>query len=261
MVSVRTMLVSALAGGLMLVSTGCGGPSREQRALAEKDAQLASFKQREAEYQQQNEEKDKLLSQSSQLNRDLGEQNKQLAERNAKAAMEANAKMDTLQAQIADLKNKLGSNNAGSDVTVSTHGKEPGAIVITVAGTTLFDSGKADLKESSHSTLSMVAQTIKAKYPNNAVRVEGHTDSTPIVRSKDKFEDNFELSYARAKSVFDHLTEKCGMPASRMYIAGYAANQPVIWPEKTAADRAKNRRVDIVILPLVKVEKNSLAAK
>lgn len=258
MVSIRTIAGLTVASGMLLASVGCGGPSREQRALAERDSQLADMKQREAEAKQREEDQKNQLSQASQVNQSLAAQNRELAERNAKATMETSAKMDTLAAQIADLEKKLGSKNSDSGMTIGS--RENGAIVITVAGTTLFESGKADLKESSHSTLSKVAATIKEKYPNNFIRVEGHTDSTPIVRSKDKFADNMELSYGRAKAVFDYLTAKCNMPGSKMYIAGYAANQPIAWPEKTAADRAKNRRVDIVILPMVKVEKNSLAS-
>lgn len=259
MVSMRSIGMTVLAGGAMLLSAGCGGPSRQDRALAEKDSQLAADRQEKAEMLQREEEKDKQLSQAGQVNTELAVQNKQLAEHTVKMQAENSAKMDSLAMQISDLEKKLGSKQAESGMTVGS--RENGAIVITVAGTTLFESGKADLKDSSHSTLTKVAQTIKEKYPNNFIRVEGHTDSQPVVRNKDKFADNMELSYARAKSVFDFLTAKCSMPASRMYIAGYAANQPIAFPEKTAADRAKNRRVDIVILPMVKVEKNSIASK
>ena len=45
-----------------------------------------------------------------------------------------------------------------------------------------------------------------------------------------------------------------------MYTAGYGDSQKVVNPEKTAADRAANRRVDIVILPNVKVDKQRLAS-
>lgn len=259
MVSIRSIGMTVLAGGAMLLSAGCGGPSRQERAMAEKDSQLAAARQDKAEMQQREEEYQKNLALAQDTNNKLGEQNKQLAEHTVKMQAENSAKMDSLASQISDLEKKLGSKQADSGMSVSS--RETGAIVITVAGTTLFESGKADLKDSSHSTLAKVAQTIKEKYPNNFIRVEGHTDSQPVVRNKDKFADNMELSYARAKSVFDYLTGKCSMPASKMYIAGYAANQPIQFPEKTAADRAKNRRVDIVILPMVKVEKNSLASK
>jgi len=124
----------------------------------------------------------------------------------------------------------------------------------------LFDSGRAELKPSCSETLLRIARTVKAQYPGHAIRIEGHTDSTPVVHNKDKYPDNMSLSQARAKAVFDHLVATCSMPATRMYCAGYGFSQPMVWPEKTPADRAKNRRVDIVILPQVKVERQALAA-
>jgi len=259
MVTVNWAAKTVLAGGVLMTAVGCGGPSRAERAMAEKDERIARqdkdldiSRNREGQLHGQ-------LETAQKTNQALADQNTELAEKNGKIALETSVKLDTLAAQIKDLEGKLGTKGS-SDMSVGQHSREAGAIVITVAGTTLFDSGIATLKESAFSTLKKVADTIKAQYPNNFVRVEGHTDSTPVVRNKDKFTDNMQLSQVRAKAVFDQLTEKCGMAASKMYTAGYAYNQPVVWPEKTAADRGKNRRVDIVILPMVKVEKNSLVS-
>ena len=259
MVTVNWAVKAVLTGGVLMTAAGCGGPSRAERAMAEKDERIARQDKDLAVERNHSSTAMQHATAAQQQNELLAKQNEDLIKKNGMATMEASAKIDTLAAQIKNLEGKLGSKGS-SDMSVGQSSKEPGAIVITVAGTTLFDSGSATLKESSFATLKKVADTIKTQYPNNFVRVEGHTDSTPVVRNKDKFSDNMQLSQARAKAVFDQLTEKCGMAANKMYTAGYAYNQPVVWPEKTAADRGKNRRVDIVILPMVKVEKNSLVS-
>lgn len=249
---------TCLAGGALLVGAGCGGPSREQRAMAEKDAQIGTLKEDNAQLQQNLASEQQLGKMAQTQNEALARQNGELAEKNGAVAVATKARVESLSVQIGDLEKKLAASKAG-DVSVGQSANYKDGIVIRVAGTTLFDSGKAEVKSTAFETLTKVAQTLKAKYPGHFVRIEGHTDSTPIVR-KEKFADNMELSTARAKAVFDYLVSKAGMPASKMYTAGFSDKQPIAWPEKTAADRAKNRRVDIVILPNIKVEKQSLAS-
>jgi outer membrane protein OmpA-like peptidoglycan-associated protein len=67
------------------------------------------------------------------------------------------------------------------------------------------------------------------------------------------------LSVARAQAVYAFMVKQ-GIPSGRLYTAGYGEHQPLVTPEKTAADRAQNRRVEIVIMPSdVKVQKEPLA--
>ena len=79
----------------------------------------------------------------------------------------------------------------------------------------------------------------------NSVRLEGHTDSVPIHNAR--FRDNWSLSAARSAAVLGLLEARFGIPAARLAIAAYADNKPAA--ENESADgRARNRRVDIVIL-------------
>jgi chemotaxis protein MotB len=256
----KRIALTLVAGAGMLLSFGCGGPSQAQRAMAEKDSQIMNLRQEQANAQEREKQQQEQLELATKMNKDQAETIGQFATKNAKLAAATDAKVDALSAQIADLEKKLGSKQEGSGVTV-VRGDQIGSIVIRVANSTLFDVGKADLKSSAYPKLKEVADTLKSKYADHAVRVEGHTDSTPVVVNKGKFADNMALSQARAKAVFDYLVQNCKMPASRMYTAGYADSQRVVVNERTAEDRAKNRRVDIVILPNVKVEKESLARK
>jgi chemotaxis protein MotB len=83
----------------------------------------------------------------------------------------------------------------------------------------------------------------EAKHP---VVVEGHTDDRPIATSQ--FPSNWQLSGARAGAVVQRLVG-AGVGGSRVSLGGYAARQPVA-SNATAAGRARNRRVEIVLTRL-----------
>jgi chemotaxis protein MotB len=107
----------------------------------------------------------------------------------------------------------------------------------------VFESGKADVKEEATALLAEVAQKL-AQY-NNHVRVEGHTDNVPI-RSR-TYPSNWELSSARATTVARLLTEKYGVPAEKISAVGFGEHRPLV-PNDSPAGRARNRRVDLVVL-------------
>ncbi len=152
------------------------------------------------------------------------------------------------------------SNNPKRNDNAHIYKDGQGSIHIAVAGSVLFESGHAELKPGCSDTLMRIAQTVRAQYPNHSIRIEGHTDSTPVVHSRDKYPDNMALSQARAASVYDFMAKRGGISAGKMYTAGYGDRQPLVTPERTAGDRAKNRRVEIVILPNnLKVQKDQLA--
>jgi flagellar motor protein MotB len=82
-----------------------------------------------------------------------------------------------------------------------------------------------------------------------------------VVHNKAKYPDNMALSVARARAVYDFMIKDGGIAAAKMYMAGYGEFQPLVHPEKSATDRAKNRRVEIVIMPsTVSVQKEQLAS-
>jgi chemotaxis protein MotB len=77
------------------------------------------------------------------------------------------------------------------------------------------------------------------------LRIEGHTDDVPI--STREFRSNWELSTARAATVIRFLTERVGFDPRRLSAAGYGEFHPRV-ANDTPENRARNRRVDIVIL-------------
>jgi chemotaxis protein MotB len=78
-----------------------------------------------------------------------------------------------------------------------------------------------------------------------ALTIEGHTDDVPIHTRL--FRSNWELSTARASAVIAFLIEALGFDPTRLSAAGYGEFHPRV-PNDTAENRARNRRVDIVIV-------------
>ncbi len=116
-------------------------------------------------------------------------------------------------------------------------------IIVSFADRVLFELGKAEILPPSRTVLGEVAQII-GPLPNQ-LRVEGHTDNLPI--STAQFPSNWELSTARATGVVRFFVEECGFSPTKLSAAGYGEWRPR-FPNDSAAHRAKNRRVDLVIL-------------
>jgi chemotaxis protein MotB len=120
---------------------------------------------------------------------------------------------------------------------------EPRGLVVSLQQATFFPSGEDTLDPATYPSLEKVAIAMR-KLPN-PVRLEGHTDAIPIHTAR--FRSNWELSAARAIAVLDLLTDRFEIPRERLAIAGYADTAPLA-ANDSEAGRARNRRVDIVIL-------------
>ncbi len=118
-------------------------------------------------------------------------------------------------------------------------------LVVHIMESALFDQGSADLKPRALEVLDLVASQLKDR-PNH-VRIEGHTDDTPI--RTPIYPSNWELSSARATAVVRYYTESHSIPAGRISALGYGEYRPVV-PNNSIENRAMNRRVDIVILTM-----------
>jgi chemotaxis protein MotB len=118
-------------------------------------------------------------------------------------------------------------------------------IVISLGDQLLFDSGGSSVKETAAPVLNALAAVIK-KLSNNII-VEGHTDNVPVNALRAKHPSNWELSTSRATNVLSFFLKNHTISPVRFSAAGYAEFKPVAQNE-TADGRAKNRRVDIVVL-------------
>lgn len=116
-------------------------------------------------------------------------------------------------------------------------------LVLSLAEAGSFPAGRADLTPAAMHVMLTVADSLR--YLPNLIRVEGHTDDAPIRTSL--FASNWELSTARATRVVRLLAEQGGLDPGRLSAAGYAEYRPRL-PNDTTEARARNRRVDIVVL-------------
>jgi len=115
-------------------------------------------------------------------------------------------------------------------------------VSIEINANVLFSPGRAELEPQSLAVLRAVAQRLQ--YEPFNLEITGHTDIVPIRNSI--FPSNWELSAVRASSVVRLLAEN-GIEPARLYAIGREASQPIA-PNDTAEGRARNRRVELMIL-------------
>jgi chemotaxis protein MotB len=119
--------------------------------------------------------------------------------------------------------------------------ESPEGLVISLQEAGFFDSGAAEIRSSALPVLDRIADVL----PQTAVRVEGHTDNVPIHTGQ--FASNWELSSARASSIARLLLVHDNVHAELLSVAGYAEFHPAA-DNGTSEGRARNRRVDLVLL-------------
>jgi len=144
------------------------------------------------------------------------------------------------------LQQALGS--AFTSGNASVHQTREG-LTISLQEAGFFASGSAELQPA---TLSQLAKLAKA-LPDRDLRIEGHTDNLPI--HTDRFRSNWELSTARAAVIADALMTRSQIAPAHFSLAGYGPFRPVAG-NGTSQGRAKNRRVDIVLLGSAAITSN-----
>ncbi|MDX2088593.1 MAG: OmpA family protein [Kofleriaceae bacterium] len=156
--------------------------------------------------------------------------------------------LDTLRAQRAEQEKRLAAIDdfqkqfakmiSAGQVKVSAR---RGSLVLSLPSEVLFASGSADLSEKGTFAVVEIGAMLK-RMQDRRFLVVGHTDDAPLKGSV--FKDNWELSTARALNVTRTLV-KAGMDAKNLVPAGVGENDPI------AKDRAKNRRIEIALLPAI----------
>jgi chemotaxis protein MotB len=124
-------------------------------------------------------------------------------------------------------------------------------LTMTLVDKILFASGSADVSKEGKKVLDKVI-TILKDIKDKRIQVEGHTDNVRIYSAiKTKYPTNWELSTARATQVTRYLQEEGGIDPKQLSATGFSEYQPVA-SNDTDEDKAKNRRIEIVLLPLLK---------
>lgn len=124
-------------------------------------------------------------------------------------------------------------------------------VTLTLNGAILYNSGSAQIKDGAAEFLNKLGDVL-VRYGDHHIEVMGFTDSVPV-RANSKYEDNMELSQARAYSVYRYLVDKKDMSEEKLECAGRGEQEPIA-SNDTEEGRAMNRRVEIRIYSIVNGE-------
>jgi chemotaxis protein MotB len=160
-------------------------------------------------------------------------------ERNGKDAAEQ-SRLKQLLPSLEYLSTELKSEIETGKVNLKLQAR---GLVISLQEAAFFPSGEDTIDPATYASIGKIATAILKV--DNPVKLEGHTDSVPIHNAR--FRSNWALSAARSLSMLVLMTEKYGIPQQRLAISGHADTVPVDTNDAPAG-RARNRRVDIVIL-------------
>lgn len=118
-------------------------------------------------------------------------------------------------------------------------------LIIRFSDDYLFKSGSATLTDAAKKKLDKVGAVIGKKFILHCLRIEGHTDNQKM--SSAYFPSNWELSSARASSIIRYYIDRFNFMPGLFTAVGYADTRPLD-ENNTASGRAKNRRIEILIL-------------
>jgi chemotaxis protein MotB len=222
---VRIESMRRLAAGFLVaapLAAGCVSPHGYQQALEERDGEIRRLR----------EERAMLKSEIQGMRATLDEAQARASEASAAPAAAA--------AEPAPAQRYPELDDLGIDV-----GMRDGNLVISIPSSITFASGQATLSKEGQKALKKVAATLKKDHGDARYRIEGHTDTDPIKKSK--FESNRQLSVERAMAVLTYLVAECGIPDDQCIVAGHGQYDPIAGGDAKDA-KAKNRRVEIVVV-------------
>lgn len=208
-----------------------------ERQLADRDREIAALRSGAGDSA-------KLAADLAASQQRIADLEKQLADCEARLAGlrgQLDQSKDSLAKAEKDLLKALQPEIAKGTVSVHQSGD---ALTINLASSLLFDSGQDQLKAGGTDALKRVGGVLK-DFPEKQVHVAGYTDNVAIKGPlQKKFPSNKELSDARANSAAQALRD--GGVSSNLSAAGHADSNPVA-SNNTAAGRAKNRRVEVIV--------------
>jgi chemotaxis protein MotB len=267
-----------LAPGLLCLALGgCGYSEDEWQAQLAKYSELDSqYKRDRAELEKTKEELGKAQSRVATLSEELSKMGVDV-ETLTRKLLEEGTEKERLSADVDELKRAVSEYQQRAAQLERIRGRfevlreklqrltklglkvdvRHNRMVITLPGDVLFPSGSDELRSGGKDVLMAVAEVIRndQQLSERFFQVAGHTDAQPL--NGGQFKDNWGLSAMRARTVLVFLISKVdardgggGLDATRLHVAGYGETDPVA-PNKTPAEREKNRRVELVLMPNV----------
>lgn len=189
---------------LITLATGCGPDAKDQKISD-------------------------LTAENQQLKNELGERERQFNDAIVREN-EARGTIDELNRELAKFRAGNGDKVAKTDGWITM----PSFDMISVPGSVLFASGKADLTAQGRSKLAQMASDIRSRYSDRDIYVFGFTDNDPIRKSK--WKDNWELGAARSLTVVRALRD-LGISNESLVQANCSQYRP-------KGNKAESRRVE-----------------
>ena len=235
---------------------GCASDWQERYEQSQRE-NLDLVQQMEQVRSSQAEAAAKAESATGQIDALKREQEKLIQERNEAARVAENWKAEaekrptTTPTAVApnptdDVSSKVAAikrDNPNSIVTVTPDGN----IEITLPSDVTFASGSDSITDGAKKSLRGLSSKLNGDFGPYMIRVEGHTDAEPLKRTVGKYTDNLGLGAARANSVTRFMRDEMQIDAKRLMSASRGEQEPVA-DNKSLAGRAKNRRVEIVVV-------------
>ncbi len=233
---------------------------QEVESNAEIARQADIYQARQIASQQQ---LDELLSQKQNLQQELNitqERYRQLEEINSeqratitdlqhgleREQLAKQARIAKMASTYKKLVDSLENEIQRGEVTIS---KLQNRLSVNLVQEILFPSGSADLSDTGKKVISQVGDVLKG-VEDKDIRIEGHSDNVQLTPSlQQKFPSNWELSAARAANVVRFLQDNVGIGGEKLSIGAYSFYRPVA-ANDSAEGRAKNRRIQIVLVPI-----------
>ena len=132
----------------------------------------------------------------------------------------------------------------GKDEEIDIQLDKEGGLKLNLPSRILFDTARAELKPDAYEVLNNMAEVLSG-VPGAFIEVRGHTDNRPL-RSRGPFKDNHDLSYGRAKAVWEYLLRAGTNVGDQFEIIACGAEQPVATND-TEEGRQANRRVELYV--------------
>lgn len=214
-------------GLVVLTSAGCVARSQYDRLVTEYHSENQARVQLESELARAEAENSELRSQLQEAN----------SARNA-----ATSRVGELEGELAAARTEA-EQAMLSIPDVEVFDTRDG-FAFRMASELLFDSGSDQVKDSGKTALNQIAKEIISK-GYQAVRIDGHTDTDPVVVTREQYPlGNHQLAAQRALAVFGYLTNQGGVSDDVFTLASFGPNNPTV-SGSTAEAKAKNRRVEI----------------
>jgi chemotaxis protein MotB len=235
------LLIAALAGSAALLvdlsrdleqaETVAQTAAQTREAATEELATVRrSRAEAEANLERLMRENEQLYALQSRLREDVETQEEEIAR---------------LKGTFDKLQEKMKAELKSGDIKLSQEGDR---LRVGLVDKILFSSGEAEITESGKAVLRRVGQVL-ASVEGRQIQVSGHTDDTPPGdKIKRRYPSNWELSVARATGVVRFLSEEVSIPGAMLVASGYGEHAPIA-TNSNARGRAKNRRIEILLVP------------